>query len=261
MTAQPTTVLTRVKICGLRHPQHARAAIDAGADLLGIVFAPSRRQASVDEGRAIRAEVGPRIEVVDSTPDAFAAARAAHGPLLVGVFAGQSPDEINRIALAVDLDIVQLSGGEHPSIAARIQRPVIRTVHIPPAQSAPGAQIEEAGALKGDAASPDPASAAKTALADAQREPPTVTHLDTKSAEGGGSGETFDWSIAALIAPQHPFLMAGGLDSDNVARAIAQVAPWGVDVSSGVETDGVKDPAKIQAFLFAARAAQKASSA
>ena len=249
MTAQPTTVLTRTKICGLRQPRHARVAIDAGADLLGIVFAPSRRQASVDEGRAIRAEVGPRIEVVDSTPEAFAAARAAHGPLLVGVFAGQSPDEINRIALAVDLDIVQLSGGEHPSIAARIQRPVIRTVHVSP------------GAPKGAADISNAVSSAEAALADATQQPPTVTHLDTKSAEGGGSGKTFDWSIAALIAPQHPFLMAGGLDPDNVGRAIAQVVPWGVDVSSGVETDGVKDPAKIQAFLFAARAAQKASSA
>ena len=137
--------------------------------------------------------------------------------------------------------------------------PVIRTVHVSPSspgQSVPGAPTSEAVALKGDAASPEPDATAKIALADAQREPPTVTHLDTKSAAGGGSGKTFDWSIAALIAPQHPFLMAGGLDPDNVARAIAQVAPWGVDVSSGVETDGVKDPAKIQAFLFAARSAQ-----
>jgi phosphoribosylanthranilate isomerase len=130
------------------------------------------------------------------------------------------------------------------SIAARIQRPVIRTVHIPPS-SAPGAPEADAAA----------------ALANATQDPPTVTLLDTKSAEGGGSGETFDWSIAAAIAPQHDFLMAGGLDPDNVARAIAQVQPWGVDVSSGVEAEGVKDPAKIQAFLSAARAAQKAASA
>ena len=237
--------MTRVKICGLRQPQHARVAIDAGADLLGIVFAPSRRQATVDEGRAIRVEVGPRIEVVDSTPDAFATAidtaRRQPQPLLVGVFAGQSPDEINRIAVSVDLDIVQLSGGEHPSIAARIQRPVIRTVHVP-------------------ADTPDATLAAETALADAQVNPPTVTHLDTKSAEGGGSGESFDWSVAEAIAPRRDFLMAGGLDPDNVARAISQVRPWGVDVSSGVETDGVKDPTKIQSFLAAARAAQKAPS-
>ena len=229
MTGQLTTDLTRVKICGLRRPQHARVAIDAGADLLGIVFAPSRRQATVDEGRAIRAEVGARIEVVDSTPEAFAAARKEHGALLVGVFAGQSSDEINHIAVAVDLDIIQLSGGEDPAIIARLQRPVIRTVHV------------------------GPDTAAKAVLSAATRRPPSVTHLDTKSAEGGGSGETFDWAVAATIAPMHDFLMAGGLDPENVAYAIAQIQPWGVDVSTGVETDGIKDPAKIRAFLAQAR--------
>ena len=227
--------MTLVKICGLRQPEHARVAIDAGADLVGVIFAESKRQVGIDEARAIREVVGKRVEVLDSTVDAVTEALSVNRPLLVGVFAKQSPDEINRIAAAVDLDLIQLSGGEHPSMVERLHRPVLRAVHI-------GVD-----------------STPKSVRTEIERSP-AIPLLDTQSDLGGGSGEAFDWSIAAAMASESPFILAGGLAPENVAAAVQQVQPWAVDVSSGVETDGVKDPAKIRAFLDAVRSAQKATS-
>jgi phosphoribosylanthranilate isomerase len=231
--------VTLVKICGLRQPEHARIAIHAGADLLGVIFAESKRQVGIDEARAIREVIGERVEVLDSSIQAVAEALLVNRPLLVGVFAKQSPDEINRIAAAVDLDLIQLSGGEHPSMVARLHRPVIRAVHV------------------GGDSTPDSVRA-ELARSNA------IPFLDTKSDLGGGSGEAFDWSIAATLSNEEgaesSFMLAGGLTTENVATAVQQVQPWAVDVSSGVETDGVKDPAKIRAFLHAIRSLQKATS-
>ena len=229
-----TPVRTHTKICGLRDPDTARVALDAGVDLVGVVFAESRRRVDVATALAIRKVLGPRAEILDSSAEAIDRALDDHRPLLVGVFAKQTSDEINRIVAQVDLDLVQLSGGEHPSITARLQRPVIRVIHVD-----------------------DSATVAAT-LADAERQPESVTMLDTKSEIGGGSGQPFDWSIALGVARMRPIMLAGGLSSHNVQDAIAQVRPWGVDVSSGVETDGDKDHDKICAFVAAARAAQEA---
>ena len=224
----------RVKICGLREPEHARVAMDGGADFLGVVFAKSRRQVSLQDAGAIREVAGPRIELFESDARSFAAAIDRAGrPLLVGVFARQTPDEINRIIAAVDLDLVQLSGGEHPSLAGRIARPVIRTVHV-----GPGTAVD----------------AVRAAVA---RPPQTVILLDTKSPTGGGSGAPFDWSVAAAVARGRPVMLAGGLVAANVGEAVRQVQPWALDVSSGVETDGRKDAEKIRAFIAAARAAAR----
>ena len=103
------------------------------------------------------------------------------------------------------------------------------------------------------------------------QQPATVAALETKSAQGGGSGRTFDWSIAAAVARDRPIMLGGGLDPDNVAAAVAAVRPWAVDVSSGVEAEanirevsetgksgepgGVKDPDKIRDFIARAQAA------
>ena len=221
---------TRIKICGLREAAHARVALDAGADFLGIVFAPSARTATLAQARAIRAAVGPRVEVLDASAAVFDQARQRAGqPLLVGVFARQDPDEINEIAAAVDLDLIQLSGGEPPELIADCIRPVIRAVHI-------GADATTLGVRKLIAAAPG-----------------AVPLLDARSDQGGGTGVAFDWAIAAGLARDIPFFLAGGLTPENVAEAIARVHPWGVDVSSGVETGGRKDPAKIRAFIAATR--------
>jgi phosphoribosylanthranilate isomerase len=81
--------------------------------------------------------------------------------------------------------------------------------------------------------------------------------LDTVAADArGGTGTSFDWDVAAELGKRVPFLLAGGLTAENVAGAVAQVEPWGVDVSTGVETDGQKDVEKIRAFVRAAKGAR-----
>ena len=230
MTNGSPSSSVHVKICSLREARHAKVAIDAGASMLGMIFADAPRRITIGEARAIRTVVGPRIEVLESDTRSFnAAIQSAGRPLLVGVFARQSPDEINRVVDETDIDVVQLSGSEHPSIAARLTRPVIRAIHV------------------------DVDSRVETIQRDAARIPRTVTLLDTKTQQGGGSGAMFDWSLALAVAAEVPFMLAGGLTPDNVADAVERVRPWAVDVSSGVETDGRKDANKIRAFIAAAK--------
>ena len=239
MTAPPQAPL--VKICGVREVRHAAAARAAGADLVGMIFADARRRVEISTARAIRSELGPRTEITDSTAEAVERARArSQGPLLVGVFARQTPDAILRVLDRVDLDLVQLSGGEPPALTGRIPRAVIRAVHV-----GPGADSD-------------------SLLREAARLPAALTLLDAASPQGGGSGKRFDWSLAATVARRRPIVLAGGLNPQNVAEAIALVQPWAVDVSSGVEHCGVKSDDKIRAFAAAAqaqRAAQQAQQA
>ena len=230
MTNLTTAAAPLVKICGVREVAHAAAAREAGADLIGMIFADARRRVDIRAARAIRRELGPRTEITDSTADAVQQARDQSGrPLLVGVFARQTPDEILRVLERVELDLVQLSGGEHPALAGRIPRAAIRATHV-----ADGATAE-------------------SLLRDAERRPPTITLLDTASQQGGGSGQRFDWSLARAVATRRPIILAGGLTPQNVAEAIAAARPWAVDVSSGVEEDGVKSAEKIRAFVSAAK--------
>jgi indole-3-glycerol phosphate synthase / phosphoribosylanthranilate isomerase len=141
----------------------------------------------------------------------------------VGLFVNKEAAYINDVAEQVGLDIVQLHGHETPDFCQLIQRPVIKALHM-------------AG----------PTDAEKI------RDYRSVTWrllLDTPTPGWGGSGETHDWQLAREAAAQQPVILAGGLHSENVAQAIAQVRPWGVDVSSGVETAKVKDERKIRAFI------------
>ena len=230
MTNQTTAAAPLVKICGVREVEHAAAAREASADLIGMIFADTRRRVDIRAARAIRRELGPRVEITDSTAEAAQAACDQSGrPLLVGVFARQTPDEILRVLERVELDLVQLSGGEHPALAGRIPRATIRATHV--------------------AAN----ATAESLLRDAERRPPTITLLDTASQQGGGSGQRFDWSLARAVAARRPIILAGGLTPQNVAEAIAAAGPWAVDVSSGVEEDGVKSAEKIRAFVSAAK--------
>ncbi len=217
--------MTEFKICGLRTLPDALAAADAGAALLGFVFVEGvRRQIGVELARDIITEV-----------------RRAQGddcPRIVGLFANQPLGEVNGVARACGLDAAQLCGDEPPEYWDGVDAGVIRQVKV------------------------DDALPREAAVADALRDVEQVaarghmTLLD-KRVRGalGGTGHTFDWGIAAEIARRHPIFLAGGLDPGNVARAIAVVAPRGVDVSSGVETGGVKDAGKIAAFGAAVRGA------
>ena len=212
--------MTKVKICGLSEVEHALVAAEAGADFIGVVFAESRRK--VTRRRA--------LEVAN------AVRRLAKKCEVVGVFAGYSTDEVNRIAENCQLDRVQLSGGETWDFCEKIQRPIIKTIHVSPSTTAERA-------------------AAEIAAASRVLEGKEIAFLlDTRVGNvRGGTGQTFDWGVAREVTASFPVIVAGGLDPDNVEALINEANPWGVDVSSGVETDGRKDAAKIRAFIEAAK--------
>ena len=222
--------MTFVKICGLREPAHALAAAEAGADFVGLVFAESRRRVTTDQARAIvRALGGPPLAAGGGADDVEALLRRKR-PLVVGVFADADAETVNRTAEAVGLDLVQLSGDEPWDICDKLSRPVLKAVKVKDGTSA-GEIIAglRAGAI-----------------------PLLDTHAE---AALGGTGRPFDWSLAAEVARRFPIVLAGGLTPENVGEAVRRVRPWGVDVSSGVETDGVKDVEKMRAFIAAVREA------
>jgi phosphoribosylanthranilate isomerase len=220
-----------VKICGLREAAHVAAALTAGADMVGFVFAPSKRRVTPAEAAAL-------IAGLHAQPGAAA-------PLAVGLFVNTPPEEIAAIVAATGVDLVQLCGDEPPDAQAlvTIGCPVIRIVRATPATFA------EAEAT---IAAWQTAAAVADGLAAPVRGPwgsRLLIGLDAPHAGAyGGTGVTADWSLAATLAARHPIMLAGGLTPENVAAAVAQVRPWAVDVSSGVETAGVKDPARIAAF-------------
>ncbi len=204
--------MTLVKICGISSPEHAVFAASAGAALIGVVFAPSRRRISLAVARQIAAAVDGAAQIV-------------------GLFVDATAQEIRETAAYVGLDAVQLSGTEPVTLLDALGGLTLyKTVRL---QGAP----DEAAWLSSDARR-------VTLLADA--------HV---AGIFGGTGALGDWDAAARLAARRSMMLAGGLTSENVAAAIARVRPWGVDVSSGVETAGSKDPAKIAAFIAAAQAA------
>ena len=214
----------RVKICGIRALEDALVAAEAGADLIGMVFVPERhRRITADAAKAI----------VEGVRDS-----GGRVPRIVGLFADQLLDEVNAIVEYVGLDVAQLCGKESVEYAGRVSCDVIKVVHV--AESATAADDAGTGGRVKDFSG--------------------AGHLVTldRYVEGiqGGTGKGFDWSVAASLSRAGlPFLLAGGLTPENVSEAITTVKPWGVDVSSGVETGGNKDHAKILEFLQTARAA------
>ena len=219
--------MTHVKICSVQALEHALAAADAGADFIGFNFVPGvRRRLEEDVAR-------PMIE-------AYRERRGVLGPKLVGIFADQPLEEVNRILAQCGLDMAQLSGQEPLDYALHVERPTIKAIHVPtdqPRDLMVDLLHRMLEAMESDDILPllDP-------------------HVDDAS---GGTGASFDWAIAQELAPRHRFLLAGGLSPENVAQAVQQVQPWGVDVSSGVETDGLKDPEKIRSFIQNARVVQE----
>jgi phosphoribosylanthranilate isomerase len=153
-------------------------------------------------------------------------------PLTVGVFANNDPDEINEIVDECGIDLVQLSGDEPWSACLLVNRQVIKVLHVGSDDTVASAtgRTETGSAL--------------------------AVLLDrAEDSAYGGTGRPLDWRTAAAIATTMPVWLAGGLNPDNVVEAIKTVQPWCVDVSSGVETDGIKDLAKIRAFVASAKGA------
>ena len=211
--------MTCVKICGIRDEVHALAAIKAGADFVGLVLAPSSRQVTV----ARACEIARTVKANSAKTQ------------VVGVFVNMPASRVNEIADRCLLDWVQLSGDEPWEYCLEINRPVIKAIRV---------GLQPFSEL-------DNALSAGNRLLSAKR---FVALLDTY-VEGkyGGTGESFDWDLAKQLARKFPVIIAGGLNPDNVASLIKKVKPWGVDVSSGVETGGIKDIAKINAFIAAVR--------
>ena len=212
--------MTRIKICGLRDIEHALVAAKAGADYLGMIFAESRRRVSEERALTI-------VEAVR---------RLAHPPEVVGVFANGEASEVNRIAVACRLDRVQLSGDETYEYCRQIAFPILKVIHVQDGDSSAEIINNIAGGYN------IMAGKGITFL------------LDSSGGSAyGGTGRTFDWQIAKEVSTRYPVLIAGGLTPDNVSDLIREVQPFGVDVSSGVETDYQKDSAKILAFIKAVR--------
>jgi phosphoribosylanthranilate isomerase len=209
-----------IKICGLSTPETLDAALQAGADMVAFNrFAKSPRYVDLDRGRALSAQARGRALRVVLVVDADDAALA-------------------EVVEAFDPDLLQLHGSETPdrvaAIRARFGRPVIKAVGI-----AEAADLAQLAAHAGS----------DHLLVDAK--PPRRA-----DALPGGNGVAFDWRLLAGLDPGLRFMLSGGLNPDNVATAIGLTGARAVDVSSGVESrPGEKDPARIEAFVKAARAA------
>jgi len=212
--------VTRVKVCGITRYEDAELAVELGAWALGFILW----------------EPSPRA--ADPAVAAGIAAALRRRAAIVGVFVNATLDEIAAAADQLHLSHIQLHGDEGPSFCGEAAR---RT----------GAKVIKAArvATHGD-------------LEDLERFRTDFHLLDT-AAEGvqGGSGQTWDWSLAAQRRSKIPAILAGGLTAENVAGAIAEVRPFAVDVASGVEAEpGIKDPAKLEAFLSTASPARAAIS-
>lgn len=204
---------TRIKICGLREPGHARIAAESGADAIGLVFyPPSPRYVTVDQAIEVTAALPPFVTAV-------------------GLFVNETREAIESILDRVPLDLLQFQGDETPDFCAGFGKPFVRAVRMEE-----GVDLVEWASRF---------SAARALLLDA--------HVQ---GERGGTGQAFDWArIPGEWARRPhgaplPLILSGGLTAQNVERAVREVRPWAVDVSSGVEsTRGVKDPALIVEFI------------
>src|SRR5579864_2311554 len=207
--------MTVVKICGLRSLPEARVALQSGANLLGFIFwKPGKRY----------------ITPVDAARIISALRAESLSWSAVGVFVDPSADEVSQVADLCGLDYVQLSGDESPELVQAMPRPAFKALHVRPGREAAAAETVVANSY-----------GAERYLLD--------THADVLP---GGTGKSFDWTALKSVGRQ--CLVAGGLRAENVAQALTTLAPYGVDVSSGVEfPGGGKDPAMIRAFVEAVR--------
>ena len=246
----PTYYTPKVKMCGISKVETIPAVVEAKPDYMGLVFAPSKRQVTVDQAKTLveelhkqygnrysREEVQCSNDVVQdgavigavhegtltSTENASPTLIHQEAIKTVGVFVNETLENLVTIATDANLDAVQLHGDEDEAFIKALKEKtdveVWKAVQIRSSTDAE-AWID---------------SSADMLLFDAY-------HKD----ERGGTGEVFDWSC--LDEFERPFMLAGGIDSTNVAHAIRTVRPYGIDISSGIETDGVKDDEKIKAF-------------
>ena len=188
--------MTKVKICGLSTKEAVGTAVSAGADYIGFVFAPSKRQVTLEQAAEMAKLIPANVKKV-------------------GVFVSPNRTELLEAIEKVGLDFVQVHGQVADDLFENLSCASIQAVQV-----------------DGDGHVPN--SQADYLLFD---------------APVAGSGQTFDWDQLDMTELAQPFFIAGGLNEDNVARAIQHFSPFAVDVSSGVETDGQKDHEKIRRFI------------
>lgn len=224
--------MTLVKICGVKRPQDAQTALEHGANLIGIILVPGRgRTVDVETARAIADVVHsysrpplPSSQTFTSENEwqsrAQILAHKTHArPMLVGVVQNQPLEEVQWLQQEIGLDIVQFHGDEPLEWCQRIQVPTFK-------RFTPGTALFSS-ALDLDA-----------------------HYLPLIDGEFGGNGELVDWALTQqLTEAGGAFILAGGLNSSNVQNAVRVPGTVGVDVSGGVETNGVKDTEKIKEFL------------
>ena len=204
--------MTRLKVCGITRPEDAELAVEVGAWAIGFILWQGSKR---------------YVEPAMAAGIARSVRRRAE---LVGVFVNPTLDEVVRVAEGVGLTYVQLHGDEGPAFCAAVfQRTGARVIKA--LRIGSGADIR-----------------------DAERYHTDFHLLDAAAgAAYGGTGRTWDWTLAAQRHSRVPVILSGGLTPENVADGIAAVQPWGVDVASGVESaPGIKDPAKVEAFVAAA---------
>ena len=241
----PTYYTPKVKMCGISKVETIPALVDAKPDYMGLVFAPSKRQVTVEQAKTLVDELHKQYEKAygevtvskntDTAQDGQDSQDSQNGQEFVqgnsnfekiktvGVFVNETVENLLKIAEEVKLDVIQLHGDEDESFIQSLKEctnvEVWKAVQVRSVADAEKWIDSSADMLLFDA-----------------------YHKD----ERGGTGEVFDWS--SLDEFERPFMLAGGMDSTNVARAIRTVRPYGIDISSGIETEGVKDDEKIKAF-------------
>ncbi len=226
----------KVKICGITRLEDAVTAVSFGADMLGFNFykgskryiSPKKAARLIHELRAVISGQWSAVSNQSPATDDQLLNTDYRLPAIVGVFVNSPLGEVQRIMSLCRLDLAQFSGDEPP---------------------------ETLGALRGKAfkairpSNPTEAQALVQQFALMPQEPAFL--MDAyHPQEYGGTGRTSDWTLAAQFAQQYPMMLAGGLTPQNVATAVAQVKPWGVDVASGVESaPGIKDPEQMALFI------------
>lgn len=214
--AESVTGLCHVKLCGMFRDEDVDAVEVVHPDLCGFVvdFPKSHRSVTPERLSALCARMDTAEAACPDEPHVWR----------VGVFVDEPPAEVARIVRECGLDVAQLHGHEDAAYVRELRREAPELGLIQAFRVADESDVARACASEAD-----------------------MVLLDN----GQGTGERFDWSLTALAT--RPFMLAGGLSPDNVAMAVEQVHPWGVDMSSGIETARLKDPAKMEAALTAVR--------
>lgn len=211
-------IMTKVKICGIKRKEDVGFINRHLPDYAGFVFAESKRRVTAEEAEVLACDMDRRIK-------------------RVGVFVNEKLSSVIDTIRKCRLDAVQLHGDETPEYIAGVRNQLASMGELR------GTEIWKAVRIKGA----ESLESLFTFKADR-------ILLDTYT-EGayGGSGQTFDWKLALKLQEHFSIIVAGGLNNANVRQAIRTVSPFAVDVSSGVETNGVKDEDKIKDFIYSAR--------